>query len=211
MTSITLGAEDSSSSSQFSGCLKSMIINQLTFTLANILRDGRTHFNVSNEGVESGCNHGNPCANARCPDNSVCDAGWQEYSCECHGGYRVTENQCRNPCNPSPCLNEGTCIPLPLSSSAAFQCTCSHLYRGPTCEGIVGQSCPVGQFTPPTSQTTSCQHCPCDPGGVAEGVCDSANGECICKVCVSSGIVLATNHCTPTGGIWWKVPSHFQL
>ena len=108
----------------------------------------------------------------------ICESGWQEYSCVCRSGFRVQDNQCFNPCNPSPCRNGASCDVLPATSSVTFQCGCTDPFHGPTCEEITGETCSTGFYAPSTSSITSCRRCPCDPEGVREGVCDNSNGEC---------------------------------
>ena len=186
VTSVTLGAQESliTSSSHFTGCLRDMVINSANFQLARTLTVGRDYFTVESHRVLTGCGNGNICSNnnVRCPDNSICESGWQEYSCVCRSGFRVQDNQCFNPCNPSPCRNGASCDVLPATSSVTFQCGCTDPFHGPTCEEITGETCSTGFYAPSTSSITSCRRCPCDPEGVREGVCDNSNGECTCKV-----------------------------
>jgi hypothetical protein len=52
--------------------------------------------------------------------------------CICPSGY--TSSRCEiqiSPCNPSPCLNNGVCLPSTYTNNTlSFQCICSVPYTG---------------------------------------------------------------------------------
>ena len=180
ITTVTLGAETpNSNSSRFSGCLAGMVINSESINLDIALMEAllNQHFQVSTHMAGSGCGQGNPCNGVQCPDNTVCEAGWQNYSCVCNLPNRVINNQCVIPCSTEPCKNGGTCEVIRFGS-AGFQCTCPEGYPLPTCEDEDDGTCHVGFYDPPNCN----EQCLCDPRGAEAQICDSNTGACICKV-----------------------------
>ena len=188
---ITLGAEAPAvTSSRFIGCLRQLEINILHVDLRAALTSSMLGYEVTYEGVASGCGTGGPCVDVECPAHSSCVGGWRNYSCECDtdNSYRVVGGACVNPCDPTPCLNEGVCSVSPLTNFAPFHCTCVGGYSGVKCEGVSSGACETGFYGPPLQ----CQRCKCDPGGVVEGVCDGVRGSCLCKVSMSGELL---HHC----------------
>lgn len=193
---ITLGAESPDvSSSRFIGCLGELTLNNKRIDLAEALTTPSASYIVTHEGVSSGCGSGDPCSDLQCPDHSTCVAAWRDRSCVCNtaNNYRTVGGACVNPCDPNPCLNEGSCTVPPLTSSALFQCNCRSPNTGAVCEG--SGRCEAGYHG------DQYRRCICDPSGVSEGVCDSVSGSCSCEVsvcvggCVGVCIALLLIHC----------------
>ena len=181
ITTVTLGAETpESNSSRFSGCLAGVVINSESINLHRALENTLPEYQVSTctHMVGSGCGRGSPCTDVQCPDNTLCEAGWQNYSCMCSLPNQIMNNECINPCSTNPCKNGGTCETTAFTS-AGYQCTCAQGYQPPNCDGVISGGCGLGFFDPPTCN----ERCLCDPQGAdPQQICDNVNGDCVCKV-----------------------------
>ena len=177
ITTVTLGAENNNS--RFSGCLAGVVINSESINLQSAINTNTLpEYRVSTHMAESGCSQGSPCTSAQCPTNTLCEAGWQNYSCMCSRPNQIMNNECINPCSTNPCKNGGTCE-TSLFTSVGYQCACGQGYQPPNCESVVSDRCDLGFYNPPTCS----DRCHCDPQGAdSRQICNDANGDCICKV-----------------------------
>ena len=169
LQSFTIGAPSTSttsSSAGFQGCLGNIVLNVDTFDV-NTLSFSRSQFTSVHEGVVVGCGSTDSCIGGPCPTGSTCRSG---YSCECTS---PVSGECRNPCQPTPCQNSGTCSVSTSFDSAPFICDCAASSNsGPLCDV---EGCGLGYYSSP------CQPCLCSPEGTRESVCD-AEGNCLCEV-----------------------------
>ncbi|XP_065827207.1 uncharacterized protein [Oscarella lobularis] len=80
----------------------------------------------------------------------------------------VTIRRIEDPCNPSPCQNNGRCSfnNFTCNSSNGICCHCAKLFSGQFCENLIGSGCDLSPCFPGVSCTDmengtfTCDHCP---------------------------------------------------
>ncbi|XP_013191200.2 delta and Notch-like epidermal growth factor-related receptor [Amyelois transitella] len=134
--------------------------------------------------------------NQDCSGKGVCytNVSMDGYECQCCPGYIGSHCEERDPCYPSPCLNNGICVELPQSVSGAnYHCLCPFGYVGKNCEKDPCSSAPCtngGSCMSIAMNGTTMFHCACAQGwagarcelSIAAGAC--ASNPCEKGICV---------------------------
>uniref|UniRef100_A0A182NNU7 EGF-like domain-containing protein n=1 Tax=Anopheles dirus TaxID=7168 RepID=A0A182NNU7_9DIPT len=166
---------------------------------------GVCYSNNSMEGYECQCCSGfagthceeiDACSPSPCTNNGICvdlSQGHEgnAYQCLCPYGSMsclmagYTGKNCQfesDPCNPSQCLNGGTCV----GNSTHFRCDCTSGYTGPLCQHNLNEC-----------ESSPCVHgicvdqedgfrCFCQPGFSGE-LCNFEYNECESNPCINGG------------------------
>ena len=93
----------------FNGCLQSLKVNNEHVSLLDAVSDSLTGYYISNTGATGGCGEGDICSTSPCPENSVCNSSWRDFSCECEKPMIAKKNICVDPCEDPPCKNDFDC------------------------------------------------------------------------------------------------------
>ncbi|CAD7926788.1 unnamed protein product [Amoebophrya sp. A25] len=143
------------------------------------------------------------CKHAQCGYGScVTSDGYDDYTCLCNecyklgvvNGYKtcVPDPVCffKNPCDtyPSPCKCGGECVPCPECTGKQYQCKCSEIFRGDSCEhlvcppGFVGRGNEDGNCgsCAPVDATNPCDPNPCQHNGACSVIGDTFTYQCNC-------------------------------
>ncbi|EFN77937.1 Sushi, von Willebrand factor type A, EGF and pentraxin domain-containing protein 1 [Harpegnathos saltator] len=100
-----------------------------------------------------------------CLNGGRCVQSENDFVCVCQEYYVGSKCEMfRNPCDSSPCLNEGVCkIQKYYNNSITYNCTCKNSYTGVNCEIYIDE----------------CSTNPCENGGTC--VSTATDFTCICK------------------------------
>jgi hypothetical protein len=112
----------------------------------------------------------NPCESTCQNDGSCVDLGGGEFGCQCMSGWTgpTCETEVINPCDSSPCLNNGECqLSDGPPGELAFQCWCPPEWTGDTCDEPVVACNNNGfceEFNEQELPGENCANCPGDCG-----------------------------------------------
>lgn len=131
-----------------------------------------------------------------CSGKGVCytNVSMEEYECQCCPGFAGPYCEQLDVCNPSPCLNNGTCVDLPQPLNGVnYRCRCPHGYTGRNCETDSCSSSPcmnAGSCMSTAMNGTATFLCACTDGWtgaqcdlpISRGAC--ASNPCVKGICV---------------------------
>ncbi|XP_072035205.1 uncharacterized protein [Amphiura filiformis] len=82
------------------------------------------------------------CISMPCQNGGTCrlQSSTDSYMCECSGGFIGIhcdqESPATNPCDATPCLQGGTCVPV-MTADQGYECTCPGGFTGHNCERFI--------------------------------------------------------------------------
>ncbi|XP_053619861.1 delta and Notch-like epidermal growth factor-related receptor isoform X2 [Plodia interpunctella] len=131
-----------------------------------------------------------------CSGKGVCytNVSMEGYECQCCPGSMGPHCEERDPCYPSPCLNNGTCVELPRPVNGDnYRCLCPYGNVGKNCEKDPCSLAPCmngGSCMSISINGTSSFHCACGQGwagarcelSIAAGAC--ASNPCEKGICI---------------------------
>uniref|UniRef100_A0A0N5AHE5 Protocadherin Fat 4 n=1 Tax=Syphacia muris TaxID=451379 RepID=A0A0N5AHE5_9BILA len=165
---------------RFEGCIRNVLVN------------GRQVKVADHSNTKRSCNTSNQCSKKNaCPQNSKCIEEYDRYHCQCAKGY--FGDTCIDACKiKNICGIDGTCIRT--NDSAGYRCNCSPKARGRNCERkTASRVCPEGWY----GKFPYCRQCNCSAVIGSTGLCNSSNGQCLCKVKAKHYFHSSTNICVP--------------
>ncbi|XP_070579647.1 neurogenic locus Notch protein-like [Ptychodera flava] len=144
------------------------------------------------------------CTTGTCANNGQCvQDGLYSYHCDCTDCYTgqtcQTAVQDANPCYLNPCLNYGTCVPIP-GSCTEYICACANCYEGNNCQTLLNPCSPNPCVNGGVCSQRDCQNffCQCPSAGCFSGDrCEILLNPCDPNPCSNGGIcVQDINSCT---------------
>ena len=80
------------------------------------------------------------CLSVPCSENGNCTNTVGSYTCSCFSGFVGEHCDLQDPCFPSPCKNNGRCLPLDTKATGTnYTCACAPGFKGTDCESDVDE------------------------------------------------------------------------
>ncbi|KAE9538509.1 hypothetical protein AGLY_005608 [Aphis glycines] len=144
------------------------------------------------------------CMSTPCLNGGICHDLINGFRCNCTDNYmgaycQLPYDACTK--NPSPCLNNGTCLHK-TSSLKDYYCKCSPGFEGKNCEVNINEclmgTCPIGKVCIDGINTYECK---CPEGYTGEN-CSKLLNDCRDRVCKNNSTCSESSdgytcHCTP--------------